>query len=207
VIAFNVGVEIGQLIAVAGVVAVAALAARALPRARGPVSRWAAFAALVGVGLVAAPLLTYQAVTAVNDDTSLVALARDSGCSITPTTDSFPAVDGGHTAKVFYEPGEQLPMADFGHSLSDGYVILLYPPDLPADEVDALRMYVTSPEFRGVLAGPDPEPTGQVRALTVEQTHDMGDRPDWCAGTVQHLLAGLRRWNGMSPARSTDKDA
>jgi hydrogenase/urease accessory protein HupE len=170
VIAFNAGIEIGQLTAIVGVLAVAAVASLAFGRDREPVMRKGAYAALFGVGTVAAPLLAYQGFTTVNTDGSVAAAAPDSSCVVEKRSGALPAGGGGHTQKAFYEPGEEVPIADFGHSLGDGFVVLLYPRDLPSDDVDQLRDYVTTHEAQAVVAGPHTDSTEEVVAITYDQT-------------------------------------
>ena len=34
-------------------------------------------------------------------------------------------VGGGHPAQQFYDPDQSAPLADFGHSLGDGYIVVL----------------------------------------------------------------------------------
>jgi hypothetical protein len=170
VIAFNVGIEIGQLTAIVAVVGVAAAIALLFKPDREPVLRKAAFAAVFGVGTVAAPLMAYQGFTTVSGDASTVALPEGSGCGIGNRTESFPAAGGVHTAKRFYAPGQDVPMENFGHALGDGYVLVLYPQDLPADDVESLRTFVTGSDAGAVLAGPQPEPSSQVKAVTIDQT-------------------------------------
>ena len=172
VVAFNVGIEIGQLTAIIGVLAVAAVVSMLVGREREPVLRKGAHAALFGVGTIAAPLLAYQGFSAVD----LTAAApgdytppAGSDCSVGERTERFGAANGGHTGKTFYDPDEETPLGDFGHSLLDGYVLVLYPPDLPAQEVSDLRDYVVGHDQQGVLAGPHPDDAEKIEALTFEQ--------------------------------------
>ena len=177
VIAFNVGIEIGQLTAIVGVLAVAAVISLLFGRDRKPVLRKGAYAALFGVGTVAAPLLAYQGFTAIGGDVSKVALPEGSNCKITERTETFPAAGGGHTGKQFYGPDEEAPMPDFGHSLGDGYIVVLYPEDLPGQELAALRDFVTSGDDvgRALLAAAHSEPSPVVKAVTVKQTMTCQD--------------------------------
>lgn len=175
VIAFNIGIEIGQLTAIVGVLALAAVASMVFGRDREPVLRKTAAAALFGVGTIAAPLLAYHGFTAATGDASTVALPADSGCVVTDRTEQLPTAGGTHTQQAFYEPGEQVPLEDFGHSLGDGYVIVLYPRSLPADDVATLRDFVTTNESRAVLAGPNPQMSTQVKAVTIRQTMTCED--------------------------------
>lgn len=68
-------------------------------------------------------------------------------------------------------------MPDFGHSLGDGYIVVLYPEDLAGEEIAALPDFVTSDEevARAVLAGPHTESTTEVKAITIEQTMTCQD--------------------------------
>jgi hydrogenase/urease accessory protein HupE len=170
VIAFNVGIEIGQLTAIIGVLAIAAVASMALGRTREPALRQTAYAALFGVGVVAAPLMAYQGFTAVDGDAGAADVPEDSGCVIADRTQTLPGFGGGHSEKVFYEPSEDAPMEDLGHSLGDGYVIVLYADDLPGDDLDTLRSYTTNHKYGAVLAAAHPEPTSEVQVHTIEQT-------------------------------------
>lgn len=172
VIAFNIGIEIGQLTAIVGVLAVAATASLLFGRDRGPVLRQGAYAAIFAIGTVAAPLLAYQGFT----DRDVAAAAPGdyapppaSDCSVAERTERFETADGGHTGKPFYGPEEQTPLGDFGHSLLDGYVLVLYPPDLPAEDLSRLRDYVVGQDLKGVLAGPHPDASEEIEALTFAQ--------------------------------------
>lgn len=170
VIAFNVGIEIGQLTAIIGVLALAAVVSMALGRKREPVLRQGAYAALFGVGVIAAPLMAYQGFTAVDGDASAAEVPEDSGCVVADRTQTLPGFGGGHAEKVFYGPAEDAPMEDLGHSLGDGYVIVLYGEDLQEDDLDTLRTYTTNHKYGAVLAAAHPEPTDEVQVHTIEQT-------------------------------------
>lgn len=129
VIAFNVGIEIGQLTAIVGLIALAVAVAMVLgEHRRSPETREAAragaakavFAGLFLIGSVAAPLVAYQGFSRVDGDVSDVASPADSGCAIGVRTESFPTAGGQHSEKVFYAPGEQVPMENFGHPWATG---------------------------------------------------------------------------------------
>lgn len=171
VIAFNVGIEIGQLTAIVGVLAVAALISLVLGRNREPALRKAAYAGLFGVGTIAAPLLAYQGLTGVDLEGPPAAYSppTDSACTVGERTERFTGAGGGHTGKTFYGPDEDTPMGDFGHSLLDGFVLVLYPSDLPPEQLNELRDYVVRHEVQGVLAGPHPDGSEEVETLTFEQ--------------------------------------
>ena len=165
-VAFNVGVEIGQLIAVATVGGVVA-AARRWWSSRTPHQTWALAriaAALVLVGSIGA--VGAVAVQELNPTSEANVAA---GCVQGPRTQDFPD-GGGHTSDQFFTPTQAAPMADFGHSLADGYVAFLYRPDLSEDDVAALRQLVTADPGRGVLAGANPGQEAAVAAVTKDST-------------------------------------
>jgi hydrogenase/urease accessory protein HupE len=174
VIAFNVGIEIGQLTAIVAMVAIAAVLSMVLGRDRGPVLRKFASAGLFIGGAVAASLVAFQAFTVTGEDNTEVAVDETAGCSVADRTESFQGM-GGHTAKNFYEPNETTPMGDFGHSLGDGYVVVLYPPSLEEPALDELRSFVTGPDGQGVLAGPSADPVEEVKAVNAYETLTCDD--------------------------------
>jgi hydrogenase/urease accessory protein HupE len=153
VIAFNVGIEMGQLTAIFVMVGVATLIKSAVGEDRHKTTGQLAAASLLLVGVIAGSVITTQQLD--NDEGDLEPVAADA-CSVAERTQTFPGT-GGHAAKNFYGPTETAPLGDFGHSLGDGYVVVLYPADLPSDQLQQLEGYVTGPKGRGVLAGPDPE--------------------------------------------------
>jgi hydrogenase/urease accessory protein HupE len=164
VIAFNVGVEIGQLLGILVMLLIGKVVTRlaAASKARRP-----AYAALAVTGLIAAAVLSVLAVTAPEDDRN-TALGS---CTVGPRTEKFPAVDGsGHPEKDFYEATETAPADDFGHVIGDGFVIVQYQPSLPAAELDQLRAYVTSPEGTRIVGGPVPDQKQPVRAIHAFET-------------------------------------
>jgi hydrogenase/urease accessory protein HupE len=167
VIAFNVGIEIGQITAIAVMAVLAALVTSSVGKERQKMTGQLAAVTLVLVGVVAASLLT--GLQWEDDAAEVEAVAAEAeACAVSERTQNFPGT-GGHTSKAFYGPGETAPIGDFGHSLGDGYVVVLYPPDLPADQVEQLESHVTGPDGRGLLAGPDPEATS-VTATNAYET-------------------------------------
>ncbi len=170
-IAFNVGIEIGQLTVIMAVVALAAVVSMAFKTRRDAALSKTAFVALFNIGAIAAPVLAYLGFTSFDtgDAKIDVALPEGSGCTITERTESFPAAGGGHTEKAFYGPEEDAPMENFGHSLGDGYVVILYPDDLPATDLELLRDFVEAGDPAGVLAGARDATTGQIKAVTIRQ--------------------------------------
>jgi len=109
-VAFNVGVEVGQLLAVGAVVGLV-VAGRRLWRSRTPHQTWA-------LGRVAAVLVVVGSIGAVGAvataqlrPTSSAAVATE--CVRGPRTQDFP--DGGeHTADQFFTPSQVTPMATSG---------------------------------------------------------------------------------------------
>ncbi|GIF42691.1 hydrogenase/urease accessory protein HupE [Actinoplanes xinjiangensis] len=164
VIAFNVGVEIGQLLGILVMLLIGKAVTRlaAASNARRP-----AYAALAVTGLIAASVLSVLAVTAPEEDRGTALGA----CTVAARTETFPnAADAGHPEKDFYETTEATPSDDFGHVLGDGFVIVQYQPSLPAVELDQLRAYVISPEGTRIVGGPAPDQKQPVRALTAFET-------------------------------------
>lgn len=177
VIAFNVGIEIGQVIAILLITGLVAAgrwvwASRNQHQPR-PVQM--ASAGLVLGGVVAATLVVYGAVFGSEEEAAaVVSQAPESttpvaGCVQGPRTEAFPD-GGGHTEKPFYAPTETTPMDDFGHSLADGYVAYLYRPDLSPEQVAALQEAVAADPNGGVLAGPVPDQAEAVKAVTATTT-------------------------------------
>jgi len=171
VIAFNVGIEIGQLTAI-GVICGLVVAGRWLWRTRDrdqPLVVHVGAGVLVAGGLLAATLVVYGALTAdpaeATTDPAPAAGAADGPCVQGPRTQQFPS-GGGHVDRVFWEPNEASPMGDFGHWLADGYLVYLYRPDLPEADLDRLRDAVDGAIGSAVLAGPSPEQDAAVVAVT-----------------------------------------
>jgi hypothetical protein len=118
-------------------------------------------------GAVALPLVGYQAATAGNE-VPIESVAGETGtCTVAERTVVFPA-GGGHAAKGFYGPTEEAPLADFGHSIGDGLVVVLYPPAMPESDLADLRFYVK--ESQGVLAGPATDAAAAITATNLFET-------------------------------------
>ena len=168
VFAFNVGIEIGQLTAILAMVAVAALVMVVVDSSREPVLRKLGAGARFVGGSVATALVAFSAVNDTGTDTTQIA-ADAEGCEVAERTETLPGM-GGHTAKNFYEPNEEAPLGDFGHSIGDGYIAVIYPPTLEDPELSELRDYVTGPEGEGLLAGASPEKVTELKAITAYDT-------------------------------------
>jgi hypothetical protein len=163
VIAFNVGVEIGQLLGIVAMLLIGKVIKRLVASSKAP--RFA-YAGLVVIGLLAAAVLTTLEVIGANEDERNAAIGQ---CTVGPRSETFSG-SGGHPAKDFFEPAEATPQGDFGHVLGDGYVIVQYQPSLPAEQVSQLRTYVTSPEGTRVVGGPAPDQTQPVKAINAFET-------------------------------------
>jgi hypothetical protein len=165
VIAFNVGIEVGQLLAIAAMFVIGKLFTRLVTWSKAP--RFA-HAGLVAAGLVAAAVLTIVELTGTDTDTRETAFG---GCTVGPRTETYDAQGGGgHPAKDFFEPAETIPESDFGHILGDGYVIVHYPPELAADQLTQLRTFVTSAEGTRVVGGPTPGQGAPLKAVNAYET-------------------------------------
>lgn len=134
VIAFNVGIEIGQLSAL---VVVAAVGYLLLPRVNWPAVRGFVYGGLVVVGLVAATVLVLRGST----KGSSSAGSEGSACKQTDT-DPPGTFAGGHPPKRFYQPGESAPSVDLEHVTGDGYLVVRYRANLPKRYVVALEDWV-----------------------------------------------------------------
>ncbi len=161
VIAFNIGIEIGQLTAIAAMAAIAFGAGRLIGPEQTPRAAQLACPPIFIGGSVAASLIALNAVTALPAPPP-AELSADSTCEITSPTKPLPTTGGDHPERAFFDPEEEAPLIDFGHSLGDGYVIVLYPPDISSPDLEALRAFVESPDGEGVLAGSHDDTSLQV---------------------------------------------
>ncbi|MFB9728569.1 HupE/UreJ family protein [Haloechinothrix salitolerans] len=163
VIAFNIGIEIGQLSAIAVMVVLGKLLTRFITWTH---AERATHGGFVAIGVVAALVLTTLTLTGVNNDARAETLGS---CTITPRATTYSAAGGGHPAKPFYGPSENYPETDFGHVLGDGYVLVHYPTTLPDTQVAELKKLITGPDGAGMLAGAAPDQDGPLRAVTAQQ--------------------------------------
>lgn len=178
VIAFNVGIEAGQLTAVMMMVVVAMLLTSFIKDVPDAALRKLGSVVVFAGGAAATAIVTYQSFTADKAEEDLIA-----GDAVTVTSSSCVAGDretplpamGGHTAKAFFEPTEEAPLGDFGHSVADGYVVVLYPSDMTAADVDELKAYVEGEDGMGVVAGAHPDATTEVHVLTARTQLTCGE--------------------------------
>jgi len=159
-VVFNIGVEVGQLLALGLMVWAGSAWSRRVPWAH---TRKAAHGVLAGIGLVTAVLLSFGVLDATGEEE----LTAFGGCQVRIRTETYPGA-GARLPKDFYEPSETPPMEGFGRMLGEHLVVVYYRPDLPADQLSALRAFVTGDER--VVAGPAPEQREAFKALNLFQT-------------------------------------
>jgi hydrogenase/urease accessory protein HupE len=162
VVAFNVGVEIGQLIALTVIVGLGALLIRRLPRRR---LQRAAFATFVATGLLAAGALSLRGAEEAGTPVSQRAQLSNSACREAPTQAPAFGAGGEHPDKQFYRPGEKVPVEDLAHVVGDGLAIVRYHPSLPADQRRRLADWAGD-RTQAVIAAADDQQTEPVRAHT-----------------------------------------
>ncbi|MEN3615729.1 HupE/UreJ family protein [Plantactinospora sp. ZYX-F-223] len=151
VLAFNLGVELGQLLAVVAMFMIGDVLRHYIPKLR---QTRLSHGALIAAGLIAAPILL---ITAGGEPPAQAV----GSCQVRERTETYPFGEG-HPDKDFFEPGEQVPGKAFGHVIGDGYVIVHYQPDLPADQLAQVRAFVTDSTNGKVVGGPA---TGQAEML------------------------------------------
>ena len=156
IIAFNVGIELGQLAVLAVVVVLWKGLTRLLPRPA--VAERAVFGAMVAAGLAAALILPFTAETE-------PAVAAGTSCIEANYSPPAPG-RGGHPPKRFYGPDEEAPSEDMAHVLFDGWVVITYRADLPAASRKTLERWVLGKD-QAVVAAAARRQEPAVRAVTV----------------------------------------
>jgi hypothetical protein len=168
VIAFNVGIEIGQLVAVVAMFMLGDVARHYIKSEKAP--RYAYLAMMV-VGFAAAAVLAAGMVTSASEQETL---AAEGTCGIAER----PAVyisGGAHPKKDFYEPGEEAPVKDFSHVTGDGFLVVRYAADLPPEQLAELRAFVTGRDGNKVVAGAATAQAGALQASNSAQVMDCKD--------------------------------
>jgi hydrogenase/urease accessory protein HupE len=144
VLAFNVGVELGQLLAVVVISAIGMLLTRrmswaALPRVAASV--------LVAVGVGAA------VVVPLTDPGELpFAVGRSDVCTVYDRPLDYPA--GAAAAPPFTEPGGSDGDDVYGRALAQGFVVVRYRASAGTEVVDRLRSWPPDPATTGMVFGP-----------------------------------------------------
>jgi hydrogenase/urease accessory protein HupE len=145
VLLFNIGVELGQAVAVVAFVGAGALLVRL--KASREDHRRPAFGVIAAAGAIGAAVLSLP-----GDPARSEAKQISAACSEAPI--AAPAVnDAGHPRKQFYGPAEQPPTAQFQHVLGDGYVIVTYRPDIAAADLARLRDQIDR-QPKAAIGGP-----------------------------------------------------
>lgn len=167
VLLFNIGVEIGQAVAVLGFFAAGWALVRLWRKPDGVVRP--AFGVIAAAGLIGAAIIAAPGV----DTGAAEKSAGGGGSSGCTQEESDPPrfIGGDHPDKMFFEPDEEAPAEDLVHVTGDGLVIVRYHPDLSSAEIAELETMVTHPESREYVVGaPDPEQSEPVRAITNNRT-------------------------------------
>ncbi len=176
-IAFNVGIEIGQLVAVLVMFGVVFVAAQR-------VQRWTevrrgVFAALGVAGLLAAVVVAAQ-----GEDPEPAGVAAPiasapakAQCTTVEETPAPGGLAGGHPEKKFFGPDEQVPEEDLAHVIGDGWVIVRYAATATPAQVTELQQWIEGSQD-AVAAAPDLDQSEGLTATTARrkascQTYDF----------------------------------
>lgn len=199
VLLFNVGVEVGQLVALGVIVGLGTLLARSLAN-REQAARYTLGAIAVS-GLIAAAVISFPDKQTRTESVAERSAGEEDGTSedgaqqlgACRQSDSQPPrfIGGDHPDKMFFGPKETAPVEDLTHVIGDGLVIVRYRPDIPATDVKQLEAFVNDPTSgEYVIGAPDPEQKEPVRAVAalrtlscekVDMTGLQTFRDDWFA--------------------------
>ncbi|MGQ0844617.1 MAG: HupE/UreJ family protein [Sporichthyaceae bacterium] len=167
-IAFNVGIELGQLLAIALVVLLGLLlldVTRQRERVRRPEVLRGVNTGVIAIGLVAAGVLAAQADG--GDPYAELGAPADADCTVAKV--EAPLVfEGGHPNQPFFAPEETFSEQDFGHVVGDGFVVIRYRQSLTAGDWHPIRDYVA--KTQGVVAGPVADLANAVEITTQSRT-------------------------------------
>jgi hypothetical protein len=169
VILFNIGVEIGQLTALAVIVGLGTVAVRTLKVPRE--NAHFAYSGLIVAGILAALLMAFPIFGEDETATQVANTAEESSetCSVetaTPPT----ALGGTHPPKTYFGPDDMANEEDLTHVVGDGLVIIRYDPDLPDRQHRALERFVDTKDPPYAIAAPDPEQTEPLRVIAALRT-------------------------------------
>lgn len=162
IVAFNIGIEIGQLTALSVLVGVGVLLVRHI-RDTAPAHRIAA-TLLVGAGLFAALLLTLSALITPPSEAEPVS----ADCTQRSFEPGQTTLEAKHPQLEFYAPDHAPDENDLNHVMGDGYLIVRYRPTLTNAWVQRLRDWFADGP-RGVIVAPGP---ADQDAITDAQTRD-----------------------------------
>jgi hydrogenase/urease accessory protein HupE len=152
ILAFNLGVEIGQLAVLTVVVGIGYLATRYL-RHLLPKARLAGYG-FAALGLIAAAALGFSAARPDGDDAS--AAEVDAKCVEREQAPLFFDEEGGGGGhpKPFHDVNEPANASDLLHVITHGFVIVRYRPSLSEDDRSSLRDWAE--QTQGVVVTPSP---------------------------------------------------
>ena len=132
-----------------------------------PNARWVSGGALVAAGLVTA---TVVAITGSSGSGEAPAQADSfDSCQVRERTETYPFSES-HPGQDFYEPAESVPEDAFGHVIGDGLLIVHYHPELPDDQREQLRGFVTELAWGRVVAASAPEQPEALKAVNAYTT-------------------------------------
>lgn len=160
-VAFNLGVEAGQLAGIAAVLVVGVALRPVVRRVRSQGVRLVN-AILVATGLIVGAVLANDARTGEFEE-----LAADGGCVTRKVRAPEPTGDVA-LEQMFFAPGEEWDGAAFAQALGHGFVVIVYRPDLPAADWENLRELVRS--YDRVVAGARPGLIDAVELSTRDRT-------------------------------------
>lgn len=186
VIAFNVGLEIGQLLAITSIVGLGRLVFLAMGRLRRPATGRAANVGLAAVGAMAAIVLADKAIAGVDSYEQM--LTTTSGLCTVKKEAASPSAVGPRLEQAFFGPSETIPADGVAALVADGGVAIRYRPDLPRSEWEQLESLVDNLER--TAAGPAPDQRAVVVAVTRSRVLD-------CEAVDIEALAAFRElWFG-----------
>lgn len=161
VIAFNVGIEIGQLLVISVLAVLGALLSTCV---RPEKILTPAYSGIALVGVVAAAILGISS----RGEPGPVAVASATGTCTVRSVEQPSVSTGGHPPKRFYGPEETAPEGDFGHVIGDGLVVVRYEQGLTASQIADLKAYVV--EARFLVGGAATAADAAVRAIAQDRT-------------------------------------
>jgi hydrogenase/urease accessory protein HupE len=167
VLLFNVGIEIGQLCAIAVMAVVGKLLGLSPGARRQSITQPLALG-IVGAGVLALALALYTLMFPRIGDVTGYVPPSSSSCRVEINADPLPegAMSANPPLQHFYPPTEKTPGLVFEHARSDGYLTIYYPAEAGSGELAVVEEFVMSKDGIGVLAGPGQETKKGFRFTT-----------------------------------------
>lgn len=193
VLAFNVGVEIGQVLAVAALFVIGDVLRHYI--------RWQHASTALNAGVIVGGLLAVCVIAFLPEseaEQSTAAASSIGSCEVRDRTESVRSGNSGHPGKDFYEPSEAVPEPSFAHVLGDGYVVVQYRKELAAGQVSQLRQFVAGPSGNKVVAGAWSDQPEAVKAFHYYDTLVCPELD------VAALTEFTKRWANDPRSRSED---